>query len=304
MKFSYQDLQDLSSVSGGHFRTSSYDDAVKFCENLAKSHYENFPVASLLVKKDKRRHIVAVYTFARIADDIADENINIPADKRNELLQQFADNYKHNKTTNPIFLALNRTIDTFSLSYEPFDKLLSAFHRDIYFEQAKTVAELYDYCSYSANPIGELVLRIYGAYTPETELLSNSICTALQLTNFWQDLSIDSSKNRIFIPLDILAKHNLTNDDILNGRCTDALSACLTELIDITKSEYLKGQNLPAKINDFGLRNELRITLQGGYFVLKKCAALKEKLLITRPKLIKSDIFFILVNMLLGKKIK
>ena len=304
MKFSYKELQDLSTVEGGRFRTSTLDDAFNFCYSFAKSHYENFPVASHLIKKEKRKHIVAVYTFARIADDIADENLDAPADERNKLLQEFKNNYKQEHSTNPVFLALNKTIEEFSLPYEPFDKLLVAFERDIYFKQARGIDDLYDYCTYSANPVGELVLRIYNSYNDATAPLSDSICTALQLTNFWQDISRDIEKNRIFIPLNFLEKYNLKNEDVLNRKKTKEFADCISELILITKDEFKKGQQLPGTIKDLGLKYELKITINGGYRVLEKCNELQENLLDKRPELNKSDIFTILVKSILGKKIK
>jgi len=301
VNLSFDELKELSSVSGGRYKTDNYEDAVLFCNQFATSHYENFPVASHFLPRPKRRHIVAVYTFARVADDIADENLDIPDTERLALLQEYSENYHKENTTNPIFLALAKTIKEFNIPYMPFDKLLQAFARDINFTQAQTIADLYDYCTYSANPIGELVLRIFGIYTPESAELSDSVCTALQLTNFWQDFSRDIDKKRIFIPVDFLQKYHLTNDDIFNKNISPKLGECINELINITNNEFIKGKNLARLIPQFGLRTEIRASILGGQSILQKCRDLGENLLNFRPKLEKSDIFTIFVKSIMGK---
>lgn len=304
MKFSFEELKDLSSIDGGRFRVATYDAAVSFCNDFAGAHYENFPVASHFLPSKYRKHIVAVYTFARIADDIADENLDIPAGERLALLREYADNYKKENTKNPVFTALAKTIRQYNIPNTPFDKLLHAFERDIEFTQAKDIKDLYDYCTYSANPIGELVLRIFGIYTPESATLSDSVCTALQLTNFWQDFSRDIDKKRIFIPADFLQKYNLSNDDIYNKNLSPELGKCINELIDLTEKEFIKGSDLPLHIPRFGLRTEIRASILGGMMILDKCRILNKNLLNYRPKLEKSDIFTIFVKSILGKKIK
>jgi squalene synthase HpnC len=302
VKYSFDELRELSSVDGGRFAVDSYAAAVSFCNKFATAHYENFPVASYFLSRKYRWHIVAVYTFARIADDIADENLNISAAERLALLQEYSENYGKKVNTNPVFVALAKTIAEFDIPHMPFDKLLQAFRRDINFTQAETLADLYDYCTYSANPIGELVLRIFGIYTPDIANLSDSVCTALQLTNFWQDFSRDIEKKRIFIPIDLLNKYNLTNGSIYKHTGSLALADCIEELIDMTDNEFNKGDNLPNHIPYFGLRTEIRASILGGRKILDMCRIMKTDLLKFRPKLEKSDIFIIFVKSLLGKK--
>jgi squalene synthase HpnC len=300
VKFTFEQLADLSNVEGGRFAVSNYSEAEEFCRVYAKSHYENFPVASRFLPRRYRKHIATVYTFARIADDIADENLNVPANIRFELLKKYGVNYKLNSdTTNPVFLALRHTMEELALPFEPFDKLLVAFERDVFFRQPKTVEDLYDYCTYSANPIGELVLRIFDAYNETTRRKSDSICTSLQLTNFWQDLSRDLEKGRLFIPSDYLQKYDINSNDLFEKKQSENLKECLIELINITELEFFKGYDLYKHLPGYRLPREIKASVLGGLTILKKCRQLNKDLLNIRPKLEKSDIFVILVKSLL-----
>ncbi len=299
MKFTFEQLSELASAEGGRYAVRTYTEAKEFCTNYAKSHYENFPVASRFIPRKFRNHIAAVYTFARIADDIADENLNVPANIRYELLKKYAVNFKDEKeTTNPVFLALRHTIEKLSLPLTPLDKLLVAFERDIFFRQPETIDDLYDYCTYSANPIGELVLYIFGAYNETTKQKSDSICTALQLTNFWQDLSRDLEKERIFIPSDFLKKYNINNKDLYAKKTSENIGKCLMELIDITEGEFSKGSDLHKHLPVFRFRLEIKASVAGGMAVLNKCRQTAGELLNRRPKLEKWDFFVILVKSL------
>jgi squalene synthase HpnC len=167
----------------------------KYCEKIAKEHYENFPIASLLIPRDKRKYIYSIYAFARAADDFADElNIEGGKEKRLVLLkewgQKLEDCYK-GKAYSPIFIALMNTIEKCDIPIEPLENLLKAFSQDVIKNRYNDFDEVLKYCENSANPIGRLVLMVFGVKDDELFKLSDNICTALQLINFWQDVSVD-----------------------------------------------------------------------------------------------------------------
>src|SRR5688500_18746638 len=184
------------------------------CEHDARAHYENFPVASLLLPRRMRPHVAAVYAFARAADDFADEGSRPPAE-RHALLDGWLRRLHHavasvepgppptpGEPSNApaIFVALGASMRTHSLPVSLFEDLVSAFRQDITTTRYASWPELLDYCSRSANPVGRLVLRIAGHRDAALDAASDAVCTALQLTNFWQDLKIDADRGRIYLP--------------------------------------------------------------------------------------------------------
>lgn len=189
-------------------------DAYAACSRLARAHYENFPVASLLLPPAMRHHVAAVYAFARVADDFADEG-GLEPGQRLRLLDgwesrllaaaagappQPAPQHGEPVVAPQIFLALGHTISTHALPVDLFQDLLSAFRQDVIVNRYETWVALMDYCRRSANPIGRLVLRIAGYGDPGLARLSDCICTALQLTNFWQDIAQDAERGRVYLP--------------------------------------------------------------------------------------------------------
>ncbi len=202
-------------------RLAAAADAYASCQRLAREHPENFPVASWLLPSDVRPHVAAIYTFARIADDFADEPGPTP-DQRLELLDEwgrrlratdvsekrgqspFSRDDETKKGTVPfspdVFTALAHTRQTFALPLRPFEDLLSAFRQDVTTTRYETWAEVLDYCRRSANPVGWLMLRLFGYDDPERDRRADAICTALQLTNFWQDLAVDWRRGRLYVP--------------------------------------------------------------------------------------------------------
>ena len=184
------------------------DEAYARCSELAQSHYENFPVARM-VPKHMRRHVAAVYAFARTADDIADEEHESIAEDdpiRVEHLREFEsqldveDAAKLDPKWSWIFLALANTIREYEIPKQLFRDLISAFAQDVVQKRYATFSDVLDYCRRSANPVGRLVLILHGYKDDELYVLSDHICTALQLANFWQDMSVDRGKNRIYVP--------------------------------------------------------------------------------------------------------
>ena len=183
------------------------DEAYAACARVARGHYENFPVASLLLPPPMRPHIAAIYAFARAADDFADEG-DRTADERLRLLDDW-----HARLTacvageagdDPVFVALGETIRTCALPVGLFEDLLSAFRQDVTTTRYASWADVCDYCRRSANPVGRLVLRVSGRADDRLDAASDAVCTALQLTNFWQDLERDWRKGRIYVPREAL----------------------------------------------------------------------------------------------------
>src|SRR5437879_3911882 len=169
----------------------------EFCARLAKSHYENFTIASWLMPREMRPHMYAIYAYARMADDFADEHHDLAMldDWERELDSAYAGTPRH-----PVFIALADTVRRFDIPREPFQDLLTAFRSDIDFKGFETLDDLLGYSRYSANPVGRLVLYLFSYRDAERQRLSDLVCSGLQLANFWQDVAIDFAKGRVFIP--------------------------------------------------------------------------------------------------------
>jgi phytoene synthase len=265
-------LYNLCQLDGGCYAVTTISDAYDFCKRVASGHYENFPVASFIVSKKLRKHINAIYTFARIADDIADEISKTDNAQAALLLSQYkVILHSNKKTTNPIFLALRQTIEEYNLPINCFERLITAFEQDINFKQPENWLELLEYCNNSANPIGELLLHLFGECNDTTLHYSNCVCTALQLINFWQDLSIDSKRNRYYIPSDLMA------DD-----STDIIAYIMSK----TKNMMNEGRKILDEVYSLRFRWELRLIIFGGNYILRKEQKLGLKLLDERPKIL------------------
>jgi squalene synthase HpnC len=289
-KLSLDELLELTSPDGGRFAIGSLADAQAFCRKIACLHYENFPVGSVIVDRNKREHFYSIYTFARIADDIADEFQDNNSD-RIDALDRMSDlidesfNYPEN-IKNPLFIALTKTIKEKNIPPDTLKKLLIAFKRDILFEPPDNILDLEDYCKYSANPIGELVLRIYDAYNEITAPLSDSICTGLQLVNFWQDFSRDLPVGRLYIPADLISKYQLSSEEILSGNPDmDKFKRLISEIYDITEKYFADGTSILQYLKQFRLRTEIALTIRGGLLVLEKSRKKGTAILKDRPKL-------------------
>ncbi|MBK8554077.1 MAG: squalene/phytoene synthase family protein [Ignavibacteria bacterium] len=205
-----------------------FDHAYRFCKEIANSHYENFPVGSLLIPSNKRKYIYSIYAFARYADDIADSD-NLSGDEKLRRLNELDDDLSKIEKkdlnnfltdTKYIFIALSNTIDELKIPIKEFRDLLKAFRQDAVKQRYTVFEELVDYSKLSANPIGHLVLYVFG-YTPDKDKTcfeySDSICTALQLTNFWQDVSVDLKIDRIYIPEKLMNEYNY-NENMLHEK--------------------------------------------------------------------------------------
>ncbi|MCL2344973.1 MAG: squalene synthase HpnC [Desulfobulbus sp.] len=250
-------------------------------------HYENFPVASLLVPARLRRPIEAIYRFARSADDIADEGDASSEERLANLAAYQAELGRianSEPATMPLFHALAGAIREYALPLQPFHDLLDAFAQDVVKKRYADYLDLLDYCRRSANPVGRLVLHLFGRTGPEHLEQSDCICTALQLINFWQDIAIDWQKDRVYIPQSDLAPYGVTEADIAAGRCTPAWTALMTFQID--RAEALMRRGLPLVHALPGrLGWEIRLTVRGGLRILERIRHVRGDVFRRRPTL-------------------
>jgi phytoene synthase len=253
------------------------------CERDASAHYENFPVASLLLPRRMRPHVAAVYAFARAADDFADEGSR-PAAERHALLDGWLQRLRHAAASveagppaapgEPpnapgIFVALGASIRAHALPVSLLEDLVSAFRQDITTTRYASWSDLLDYCSRSANPVGRLVLRIAGHRDAALDAASDAVCTALQLTNFWQDLKIDADRGRIYLPEEERAVHGAREEDLRAGRLTREWQQALSAAALRTRELFDTGRPVCDAVRG-RLRYELRATWLGGMRILDR----------------------------------
>lgn len=258
---------------------------------LAHSHYENFPVASLLLPKRLREPVALVYAFARQADDFADEG-NLPPERRLALLSGFKEELnriqQHRTPNTELFIALQAAIIKHQLSIQPFYDLLDAFSQDVTKTRYQDFGEVMNYCRRSANPVGRLMLSLYKADTPQNIGMADAICSALQLINFLQDIAIDIQKNRIYLPQDEMQKYKITETQITRGDASGTWSLFMEFQINrarkLLQSGAPLGLALPGRI---GL--EMRMIIAGGERMLKKLHQAHGNVFEYRPKLSKKD---------------
>ena len=267
-------------------RSWSLDESFRFCEQLTRNHYENFPVASLFLPKEKRKHVAAIYAFARIADDFADEPGMTPAE-RIEAINDWEEQLllsQNGEAHHPVFIALKQTAERFEIPIELFRNLLQAFRSDVTTNRYQTFDDVLAYCRNSANPVGRLVLLLFN-YRGETLMnYSDSICTALQLANFWQDLSVDLQKNRVYLPQEDLNRFDCGEDELFNGVATERFQGLMKYQIRRTEELFNGGRPLLREVGrDLSL--ELRLTWHGGMKILDKIKRLQYNTLASRPVL-------------------
>lgn len=257
-----------------------------FCEQITYSHYENFPVASRFVPSDKRTHIAAIYAFARIADDFADEPGYTQAERIENLRrweEQLVACYQ-GESAHPVFVALTETVERFQIPQELFQNLLTAFRSDVTIRRYETFEQVLDYCSCSANPIGRLVLLLFNYRSELLLMQSDAICTALQLTNFWQDVSVDLDKDRIYLPLEDMAQFGVSEQDLVSRLVTRGFRKLLSYEVARTERFFKEGKPLVHQVGR-DLRFELKLTWNGGVRILDKIKAQGYDVFHKRPRL-------------------
>lgn len=265
------------------------EEAEAFCRNLARRHYENFPVLSPFLPPALRPHFAAVYAFCRIADDLADE-VQDPAESLERLDRWealLAECYR-GRAAHPVFVALQRTIRTFDLPPEPFLDLLAAFRQDRVQSRYLDWQELMGYCAKSANPVGRLALRIAGYADERRARLGDRTCTALQLANFWQDLADDYRRGRVYIPRAILDQHGCSEEMLAHASVSPAWRAMMADLVARTRALFAHGLEL---VGLLGGRMRLAVALfsSGGLTILRKIERARYDTLTRRPALSSLD---------------
>jgi squalene synthase HpnC len=277
-------------------KTYSPEEARAYTRWLATHHYENFHVVSFLLPKRLHQDFYNVYSYCRWADDLGDE-IGNPAESlrllawwRAELNAMYAGRASH-----PVFVALMPTVRKHGIPREPFADLVQAFVQDQTVTRYRTWDDLFGYCQYSANPVGRLVLYLCGYSDTERQRLSDLTCTALQLANFWQDVTVDLLKDRVYIPLDVMARHGYSIDDLYARRFTPACREVMREVVGRARELFERGLPLTGKV---GRRLALDIDLfsRGGMRVLDKIRDQGYNVLAARPAISRPE----RVGLLLG----
>src|SRR5258707_13661975 len=252
----------------------SVGEAERYTRWLAMHHYENFNVVSWLLPRRLHQHFYNLYAYCRWADDLGDE-ISDSA-KALVLLDEWDQELREcyaGKPAHPVFIALRKTISALDIPMEPFSDLLIPFRRDQTVHRYDTWNDIFDYCRHSANPVGRLVLYLCGYRDAERQRLSDATCTALQLANFWQDVTRDLEKGRIYIPLDVAAQHGVNESEIVNRQFSDRYVALMKDLIARTRQLFAEGYPL-AKMVDGRLSIDLEMFSRSGFAVLDAVEAM------------------------------
>ena len=273
-------------------------DALTYTRWLATHHYENFHVVSWLLPRRLHQDFYNVYAYCRWADDLGDEmgdpaeSVRLLAWWREGLQGMYA-----GKATHPVFVALRGTVERHSIPQQPFGDLIRAFEQDQTVTRYHNWDELFGYCRNSANPVGRLVLYLCGYADAERQRLSDATCTALQLANFWQDVMVDWEKGRVYLPLDVLARHGSSVEDIANRHAGSAFADAMREAVDRARTLFLEGLPL-VRMVDRRLAVDIELFSRGGVRILDKIEAQNYDVLRRRPAISKTDRVWILLGTL------
>ena len=263
--------------------------ALEYTRWLATRHYENFHVVTFLLPKRLHQDFYNVYAFCRWADDLGDEipdraeSLRLLAWWRAELEAMYAGQVKH-----PVFVALEETVHRYQLPMQLFSDLITAFEQDQSVTRYANWDELFGYCRYSANPVGRLVLRLCGYADDERDRMSDATCTALQLANFWQDVTVDWEKDRVYLPLDLLARHGYSVEDLAARKFNPAFQSVMRDAVAVARQLFLEGLPL-AKTVDRRLGFDLELFSRGGMRVLEKIERQDYNVLARRPAISKFE---------------
>jgi squalene synthase HpnC len=272
-----------------------------YCEKLARTHYENFSVATWFLPARLRQHFYNVYAYCRISDDLGDE----VGDARQslELLDQWErelDACYEGSPRHPVFVALAETVRKFSIPKHEFSDLLVAFRQDQTVTRFETFADVLGYCRYSANPVGHLVLYLCGYNDAERQQLSDYTCTALQLANFWQDVVVDYGKGRIYLPLEDLRRYGVSGEDIAQRRVTPQFIEMMKFEVERAREWFERGLPLAGKVNR-ELAIDLDLFSRGGQEILNAVERQGFDVLSRRPVISKSRKLWLVTRAAMGK---
>ena len=267
----------------------SLAEAQAYCEHLARTHYENFSVATWFLPRRLRRHFFNVYAYCRISDDLGDE-VGNPAQAlalldqwERELARCYEGGPRH-----PVFVALRETVQQLDIPRQPFSDLLRAFRQDQRTTRYETFEDLLQYCRYSANPVGHLVLYVCGYRDAERQLLSDFTCTALQLANFWQDVAVDYRKGRIYLPLEDLRRFSVEESVIAGGKATHEFLELMRFEVHRAREWFRRGLPLAQQVSR-DLAIDIELFSRGGLEILNAIEhqdfdVLKRRPVISKPR--------------------
>jgi len=273
-------------------------EALTYTRWLATHHYENFHVVSWLLPKRLHQDFYNVYSYCRWADDLGDEmgdtaeSLRLLGWWREELHAMYT-----GRATHPVFVALQGTVQRYSIPQQPFEDLIGAFVQDQTVTRYRNWEELFGYCRGSANPVGRLVLYLCGYSDAERQRLSDATCTALQLANFWQDVTVDWEKDRVYMPLDVLERNGSSVEDIAARRATPGFVAAMREVVDKARELFLEGLPLSGMV-DRRLAVDIELFSRGGMRVLEKIEAQNYDVLLRRPSISKTERVWLLLGTL------
>jgi squalene synthase HpnC len=279
----------------------SLAEARQYCRKLATNHYENFSVATWFLPKRLRQHFYNVYAYCRISDDLGDEvgdpraSLQLLDAWQQELEACYAGSPKH-----PVFVALSETVQAFEIPKHEFSDLLTAFRQDQTVTRYKSFDDLLGYCKNSANPVGHLVLYLCGYKDSERQFLSDFTCTALQLANFWQDVSVDYAKGRIYLPLEDLHRFAVSEDDIAHQRNTSAFVEMMKFEVERAREWFRQGLPLIQKVSR-ELAVDIELFSRGGQEILNAIEAQGFAVLGRRPVISKPRKLALVARAALGK---
>ncbi len=282
-------------------RPPSLVEAQEYCRRLARTHYENFSVATWFLPQRLRQHFCNVYAYCRISDDLGDEvgdpnaSLHLLDQWQEELDGCYAGSPLH-----PVFVALAETVRKFDIPKQPFADLLKAFRQDQIVTRYPTFEDLLGYCCYSANPVGHLVLYLCSYRDAERQALSNFTCTALQLANFWQDVSVDWNKGRIYLPLEDLQRYDISEDDLASARNTTAFCEMMRFQVQRAREWFRQGSPLIGQVKR-DLAIDIELFSRGGQEILNAIERQRYAVLGRRPSISKSRKLALVARAALGK---
>jgi squalene synthase HpnC len=282
-------------------RSPSLGEAQEYCRRLARTHYENFSVATWFLPRSLRQHFFNIYAYCRISDDLGDEVGDPKASLR--LLDQWEAELNacySGQPRHPVFVALAETVRAFDIPRQPFADLLKAFRQDQTVTRYPRFEDLLGYCRYSANPVGHLVLYVCGYRDAERQALSDFTCTALQLGNFWQDVSADYGKGRIYLPLEDLNRFGVAQADIASAQNNPAFCDMMRFEGNRTRDWFQQGLPLVAQVNR-DLAIDIELFSRGGQEILNAIERQNYKVLGRRPTISKTRKLALLARAALGK---
>lgn len=252
--------------------TMSVEQARDYCRRLALSHYENFSVASCLLPPNLRQHFFNVYAYCRWSDDLADETSS--TSEATELLAWWQSSLERcyaGHATHPVFVALQQTISAYHIPIDPFRDLISAFTQDQTVHQYENDPQILDYCTRSANPVGRILLHLGGCSDRENVAWSDSICTGLQIANFCQDIQLDASRGRFYLPADRMHRHGISQQEIETGANIEALKQCLGEWCFYARTYLVGGLPLVTRTPRW-LARDVQLFVRGGLAIIDNLA--------------------------------